>query len=92
MIPTKDNCKELYRIIRKDGGTTITPNKPSEDAIPCGVRIIAGEDKALTMDGEKLYSCKDISIENGIEKALEPWYEVDAPAEWRVRNDEDNPV
>lgn len=92
MIPTKDNCKELYRIVREDGGVTITPNKPSEDAIPCEVRIIASEGKALTKDGEKLYSCKDIGIENGIEKALEPWYEVDAPETWRVRNDEDNLV
>lgn len=83
MIPTNENHKELYCVVREDGGTTITPTKPSKDAVPDRIRIIAAKGKAITKDGVNLFSCIDVKIEMGVEDAMAPWYEVDAPEEWQ---------
>lgn len=61
--------KKLYRIIRKGGGITITPNYVSgcEEA---GVRLIADEGKLLT-NGKITTSCIDV-------ESAEGWSEIDA--------------
>ena len=87
MIPTNENHKELYRVVREDGGVTITPTKPSEDAVPDRIRIIAAKGKAITKDGVNLLSCIDVKIETSVEDAMAPWQEVDAPEEWRLRDE-----
>ena len=90
------NVVNLYKINRVSGSVKITPNAPSEDAVPTQVRIIAGEGKVITKDGVTLYHCKDEniitgegSIEDRIEATCEPWYEVDMPEEV---DDEDNSI
>ena len=37
-------------------------------------RVVSGEGKAVTLDGESTYSVVDTDVEEG-------WYEVDAPEE-----------
>ena len=83
--------KTLYRFEREDGGITHSLEKPS---VPYTerIRLIADEGKAITKDGVKLYSCKDEdiiedegTIEEMIAATVALWHEVDAPAEWRVR-------
>ena len=89
-----NNYKKLYKIIRANGTIKITPNAPSEDAEPVKVRLIASEGKAVTKDGTNLFICVDEpimagegSIEERINATCEPWYEVDEPAEWRLRDE-----
>lgn len=65
--------KELYRFTREDGGTTVSPNKP-ECEYTTLYRLIADEGKAVTKDGENLFSCLDVDSVDG-------WNEVDAPIE-----------
>lgn len=65
--------KTLYKYVREDGGTTVSPNKP-EGEYTEEVRIIAGEGKAVTKDGNNLYSVIDDISTDG-------YYEVDMPKE-----------
>lgn len=50
--------KTLYRITRPDGGTTVTPNKPTDAPYTETYRLIADEGMVLT-DGVNTYGCID---------------------------------
>ena len=63
--------KKLYRYEREDNKITISPDKPECEYTEL-YRIIADEDKLVTLDGETKYSVIDSEINEG-------WYEVDAP-------------
>lgn len=65
--------KNLYKYIREDGGITVSPIKPDCEYTE-SFRLIADENKCVTIDGEALFSCIDVETAEG-------WYEVDAPAE-----------
>lgn len=65
--------KTLYKYTREDGGITVSPIKPEGENTEM-YRLIADENKMLTMDGKTLYACTDVDSTEG-------WYEVDAPAE-----------
>ena len=85
---------KLYKIKRVSGTVRVTVNPPSEDLIPFGVRLIANEGKAITKDGVNLYTVKDEpfvegegTIEEKIAATVALWHEVDAPAEWRLRDE-----
>ena len=77
----------LYKVIRNDGGVTMTTEKPDEMAEPAQIRVIAGKGKRVTTDGIKLYICRDVDIVGSIEETLAPWYEVDALVEVIEEND-----
>ena len=85
-------CLKLYKIKRVSGAVRVTVNPPSEDLIPFGVRIVAGEGKAITKDGVNFLTVKDEpfvegegTIEEKIAVTAALWQEVEAPAEWRLR-------
>jgi hypothetical protein len=59
----------LYRYTRKDGGITVSPNKPKCEYTEM-YRLIADDGKVLTQDGESITSCIDTETADG-------WYEVD---------------
>ncbi len=62
--------KSLYKTIRLDGGTTVSPNKPLDGVeYTERVRLIADEGKLVTLDGVKAYPCVDVDSADG-------WYEV----------------
>ena len=61
----------LYRYVRTDGGTTVSPNKPDTEYTEL-VRLVADEGKMLTKNGEDLYLVIDQENADG-------WYEVDEP-------------
>lgn len=63
--------KTLYRYEREDGKVTVSPNKP-DTAFEETYRVVAGEGKLVTLNGEETYSVIDTDIKEG-------WYEVDAP-------------
>lgn len=63
--------KTLYRFIRADGGTTVSPNAPYGDYTTL-FRIIADEGMAVTKDGQSLYAVIDT-------EAIEGYYEVKNP-------------
>ena len=63
--------KKLYRYEREDNKITISPDKPDCEYTEL-YRIIADEDKLVTLNGETKYSVIDSEINEG-------WYEVDAP-------------
>lgn len=63
--------KTIYKYTRKDGGTTVTPNKPEGEYTEL-YRVIADEGKAVTKDGVNLYRVIDTESNEG-------WLEVDAP-------------
>ena len=65
--------KTMYRYMRKDGGTTVSTEKPDTEYTEM-FRLIADEGKLLTQDGENMTSCVDTD-------SVEGWYEVDAPEE-----------
>ena len=67
---------ELYKYKRENGGTTISPIKPSCEYTEM-VRLVADEEKVLTRDGENFTTCVDTETADG-------WYEVDAPIEPEV--------
>lgn len=50
--------KTLYRITREDGGTTVTPTKPTDASYTETYRLIADEGMVLT-DGVNTYGCID---------------------------------
>ena len=70
------NTKLLYCYKREDGGTTVSPNKPNCEYIE-KYRLIAYENKVITLDGITLYKVKDTYSTEG-------WYEVD---DIRTEND-----
>ena len=62
----------IYRVIRPDGGVTVTPNKPdSYDKVM--YRIVADEGKEL-VNGDMRTSCADVVSTDG-------WVEVEAQSE-----------
>lgn len=63
----------LYCYEREGGGTTVSPNKPDCEYTE-KLRLIAGDGKMLTKDGEDLRRVVDVDTSDG-------WYEVDAPEE-----------
>lgn len=65
---------KLYRYIREDGGVTVSTNIPDCEYTE-KYRLVADEEKMLTLDGENLYSCVDTDSTEG-------WYEVNAPKEY----------
>lgn len=67
----------LYKYIRDDGGTTISPVKPNIEYTEM-FRLIADEGKEL-MNGDIRTSCIDV-------ESIEGWSEIDAP----TTDDEDN--
>lgn len=67
----------LYKYIREDGGTSISPNKPSGEYTEM-FRLIADEGKAIT-NGDTVTSCIDVKstdvwveIDDGVNEATEP--------------------
>ena len=67
----------LYKYIRDDGGTTISPVKPNTEYTEM-FRLIADEGKEL-VNGDIRTSCIDV-------ESTEGWSEIDAP----ITNDEDD--
>lgn len=67
----------LYKYIRNDGGTTISPIKPNTEYTEM-FRLIADEGKEL-MNGDIRTSCIDV-------ESTEGWSEIDAP----ITDDEDD--
>lgn len=65
--------KTLYCYEREGGGITISPIKPNCEYTEM-LRLIAGDGKMLTKDGEDLCRVVDVDSSDG-------WYEVDAPEE-----------
>ena len=64
---------KLYKFIRPEGGVTVSPIMPEGEYTEM-VRLVAGEGKLLTKDGESLTSCVDTETSEG-------WYEVEEPKE-----------
>lgn len=62
----------LYRVIRPDGGVTVTPNKP-DSYEKVMYRIVADEGKEL-VNGNMRTSCADVESTDG-------WVEVEAQSE-----------
>ena len=58
----------LYKYVRKDGGTTVTPKKPKGEYTEMS-RLIADEGKLLS-NGDIVTSCVDVESVDG-------WQEVD---------------
>ena len=67
----------LYKYIRDDGGTTVSPVKPNTEYIEM-FRLIADEGKEL-LNGDVHTSCIDV-------ESTEGWSEIDAP----ITDDEDD--
>ena len=67
----------LYKYIRADGGTTISPVKPNTEYTEM-FRLIAEEGKEL-VNGDIRTSCIDV-------ESTEGWSEIDAP----ITDDEDD--
>lgn len=65
--------KPLYKYERVGGGITVSPIKPDCEYTEC-IRLIADENKAVTKDGENLFSVIDVDT-------LDGWYEVAAEIE-----------
>lgn len=81
--------KTLYKYERENGGITVSINKPEDrEYDETSIRLIADENKMLTQDGVKLYSCIDVDILDSVENTCAQWYEVDAPVEGEVIEDE----
>lgn len=64
--------KTLYRYVRTNGGITTSTIEPINDDYDTLSRLIADNDKMLTINGENLTIC--IDVEN---YEVENWYEVD---------------
>ena len=61
----------VYIFFEDDGTITVSPIKPEREYTE-QIRIIAGEGKRITKDGERLYVVKDDDSDEG-------YYEVDDP-------------
>lgn len=61
----------LYRYKRADGGTTVSPNKPSGECEEFQ-RLYASKGKLLTNDGVTFKKWANI-------ESIDGWYEVDDP-------------
>lgn len=70
--------KDLYKYQRVDGGYDVSPVQPD---VPYEqlYRVIAGEGKLVTIDGENVYACIDVT-------ATDDWYEIDDP-DWIPERD-----
>lgn len=62
----------LYKYKRADGGTTVSPTKPSGEYTGM-YRLVADEGKVLT-NGEITATCADV-------ESIEGWSEIDEPKE-----------
>ena len=62
----------LYKYKRADGGTTVSPNKPSGEYTEM-YRLVADEGKVLT-NGKDATTCADV-------ESVEGWSEIDEPKE-----------
>ena len=62
----------LYKYIREDGGTTVSPDKPNGEHSEM-FRLVADEGKVLT-NGEIETYCTDV-------ESVEGWSEIDEPKE-----------
>ena len=62
--------KTLYRIIRTDGGITVSPIKPNNDEYTEMYRLIADEGKVIISDGINTCQCIDV-------ETYDRWYEID---------------
>jgi hypothetical protein len=60
----------LYKYIREDGGTTVSPIKPDCEYTEM-YRIIADEGKTL-VKGDMVTTCADV-------ESLDDWEEIDEP-------------
>lgn len=67
--------KNLYKIIRPDGGTTVTPEMPTGMEYTLMYRLIADDGKILT-DGETETCCIDVEVED-----VDKWTEIDEQEE-----------
>mgnify|MGYP003291287599 CR=1 FL=1 len=63
----------LYKYVRKDGGTTFSPIKPDCEYTEM-YRLVADEGMQLTKDGENFTTCVDTD-------SVDCWYEVECPEE-----------
>lgn len=63
--------KNLYKFQRADGGYDVSPVQPDVAYEPM-YRVIAGEGKLVTVDGENAYACIDVA-------SADDWYEIDDP-------------
>ena len=72
--------KDLYKYQRTDGGYDVSPVQPDAVYEPM-YRVIAGEGKLVTTDGDHAYACIDVS-------SAEDWYEIDDP-NWIPERDPD---
>ena len=70
--------KDLYKYQRVDGGYDVSPIQPDVD-YETMYRIIAGEGKLVTIDGENAYACIDVT-------SADNWYEIDDP-DWIPERD-----
>ena len=67
----------LYKYIRENGGTTVSPVKPNCDYTEM-VRLVADEGKVL-VKGDVMTSCIDTDT-------VEGWEEIDEPVEVEEAN------
>jgi len=70
--------KDLYKYQRADGGYDVSPVQPDAEYEPM-YRVIAGEGKLVTVDGENAYACIDVT-------STDDWYEIDDP-DWIPERD-----
>ena len=63
----------LYKYVREDGGTTVSPVKPDCEYTEM-YRLVADEGMQLTKDRENFATCVDTDSAEG-------WYEVELPIE-----------
>jgi hypothetical protein len=70
----------LYKFQRKDGGITVSPNKPDCE-YTTSYRLIADEGMTLTNDDEHFYSVIDTD-------SIEGWREIEEPdVKFNYKND-----
>lgn len=75
--------KILYKTIRSNGGVTVSPNIPEDEMyVEIMLRLIADEEKLLTINGTDTYPCIDVESDEG-------WYEIDAPKKEMIWSDTD---
>lgn len=63
--------KQLYRVVREDGGITHTPNRPNEAGYTIMYRLIADEGMIL-VNGDIQTYCVDVDEVDGWEEIKEP--------------------
>lgn len=63
----------LYKYEREPNKYSVSPNKPDKEYTTL-FRLVADEDKVLTLDGTTIYKVLDVDSTEG-------WYEIEAPQE-----------